>query len=178
MTVEEIKEQYTMRDIVSSYGIQIKRNGMCSCPFHADRHPSMKIYPDGFKCFSCGEHGDIFKFIERVENCSFKDAFLELGGTYEAHENTMHKELVKEKFARSRKLKNDKERADESFKRMFSKGIDKCKEIIHNNEPFSDEWCEAQNNLQFLLGAWDEKYIEEKEVNEIDVIRICRKIGC
>ena len=34
------------------------------CPIHAERTPSFTIYPDDrYKCFGCGEHGDIYDLI-------------------------------------------------------------------------------------------------------------------
>ena len=93
MTAEEIKKTYSMTDILSRYGISV-RHGMCGCPFHGiDRHPSMQVFKDGFKCHTCNEHGDIFDFVMLKERCSFKDAFISLGGTYE-HKDTKKKQTL------------------------------------------------------------------------------------
>ena len=44
MTAEEIKQQYSMRDVVEMYGFHPNRAGFISCPFHSGDHsPSMKI---------------------------------------------------------------------------------------------------------------------------------------
>ena len=84
MTKEEIKETYSMRDILERYGLEINRAGFCHCPFHqGDRDASLKVYEKDFNCFGCGVNGDIFTFIQRMENVSFREAFLILGGTYE-----------------------------------------------------------------------------------------------
>ncbi len=43
MTVEEIKETYSMRDVVGRYGFQPNHRGFISCPFHhGDRQASLK----------------------------------------------------------------------------------------------------------------------------------------
>ena len=39
---EQVKECVTARQAAEHYGIKVKRNGMACCPFHKDRHPSMK----------------------------------------------------------------------------------------------------------------------------------------
>ena len=45
MTVEEIKQTYSMRDILDRYGIHVNRSSFASCPFHTgDRTPSLKVY--------------------------------------------------------------------------------------------------------------------------------------
>ena len=39
---EQVKECVTARQAAEHYGIKVKRNGMACCPFHKDRHPSMR----------------------------------------------------------------------------------------------------------------------------------------
>ena len=64
MTSEELKEEYSMRDVAERYGFQPNRAGFINCPFHkGDRDASMKIYKDSYHCFGCGKSGDIFSFI-------------------------------------------------------------------------------------------------------------------
>jgi DNA primase len=52
------------------------RNYTCCCPFHAEKTPSFHINVDeGFyKCFGCGESGDVFSFIMKIENLSFMES--------------------------------------------------------------------------------------------------------
>lgn len=84
MTREEIKEQYSMSDIAARYGLYPNRAGFIKCPFHTGDHTaSMKIYKDNYHCFGCRANGDIFSFIQQMNNCDFKTAFLSLGGTYQ-----------------------------------------------------------------------------------------------
>lgn len=85
MTKEEIKERYSMREIIARYGLYPNRSGFISCPFHkGDREASMKIYDKDFHCFGCGANGDIFSFVQRMEDISFREAFQSLGGTYQS----------------------------------------------------------------------------------------------
>lgn len=85
MTSEEIKQTYSMRDILNKCGLpQPNRSGFIQCPFHkGDREASMKIYDKDFNCFGCGANGDIFTFIEMFYGISFKEAFRMLGGGYD-----------------------------------------------------------------------------------------------
>ena len=81
MTLEEIKGNTTMREILARYSLpQPNRRGFILCPFHADKSPSMRIYERDYYCFGCGEGGDVFDFVQRMENLSFREAFEELGG--------------------------------------------------------------------------------------------------
>ena len=52
-------------------------NGMCVCPFHADKNPSMKV-DRRFHCFGCQEDGDVIDFVSRLEAVSPKEAALML----------------------------------------------------------------------------------------------------
>lgn len=74
--LDRIRETVTMRDVLSHYGIGVDRTGFAVCPFHNDRHPSMKVYPGdrGYFCFVCHEGGDALRFIQKMEGCSFGEA--------------------------------------------------------------------------------------------------------
>lgn len=54
------------------------------CPFHNDRHPSLHIHVEGqyYKCFACGEGGDLFRFVQQMEGCDFRQALKLLAGWY------------------------------------------------------------------------------------------------
>lgn len=49
---EAVKQSVTTRQAAEYYGIRVNRNGMCLCPFHEDKHPSMKV-DKRFHCFAC-----------------------------------------------------------------------------------------------------------------------------
>jgi DNA primase len=52
------------------------------CPFHDDHNPSLRVDPDrqSYKCWSCGEGGDCYTFVQKMENVGFPEA-LELLAT-------------------------------------------------------------------------------------------------
>jgi hypothetical protein len=67
MTIfEQVKSALDMPTVARSYGLNINRSGMAICPFHDEKTPSAKIYPDSFHCFGCGEHGDVIRFTEKM----------------------------------------------------------------------------------------------------------------
>ena len=53
---KQTKESITTKQAAEIYGVKVKRNGMACCPFHNDKHPSMKV-DKNFYCFACGEKG-------------------------------------------------------------------------------------------------------------------------
>ena len=54
---------------------------MACCPFHDDKHPSMKI-DHRFHCFGCQADGDVIDFTARLFSLSSKEAALKLAGGF------------------------------------------------------------------------------------------------
>ncbi len=63
---EAVKQSVTTRQAAEHYGIRVGRNGMCVCPFHDDKNPSMKV-DRRFHCFGCQADGDVIDFVSRLE---------------------------------------------------------------------------------------------------------------
>ena len=63
---ELVKQNICVPDAAKHYGLQVNRNVMCSCPFHEDQHPSMKLNERYFYCFGCGATGDVIDFVARL----------------------------------------------------------------------------------------------------------------
>lgn len=76
--LDELKRKVDFIGIVSKY-VQLKqrgRNFWGCCPFHHEKTPSFSVDPyEGFyHCFGCKEGGDVVRFVQKMENCSFPDA--------------------------------------------------------------------------------------------------------
>ena len=74
---EAVKQSVTTRQAAERYGIKVNRNGMCVCPFHNDKNPSMKV-DRRFYCFGCGATGDVIDFVSRLHGIGSKEAALML----------------------------------------------------------------------------------------------------
>lgn len=81
---QKVKETVTMQQAAQYCGLQAGRNGLCLCPFHKDRHPSLKLYPNGkgFYCFTCGTGGDQIKFVSLYRGISNEAAAKELASAF------------------------------------------------------------------------------------------------
>ena len=70
---EVVKQSVTAREAAELYGIAVGCGGMACCPFHDDRHPSMKV-DARFHCFGCGADGDVIDFTARLYNLAPREA--------------------------------------------------------------------------------------------------------
>jgi len=147
LTSEEIKDSYSMRDIVGRYGFIPDRKGFISCPFHqGDRQASLKVYAKDFHCHACGANGDIFTFIQLMDDVDFKEAFLLLGGVYEETDRktaAIRRAEFKRKRARI-------EAENKSFMIWWKERFYQvCKllqwldQLIPQYDPYTTEWCAA-----------------------------------
>ena len=72
-----IKERVTAHRVFEYYGLTVDGHGFCRCPFHNDRHPSMKA-DKKFHCSGCGAHGDAIDFVSRFFGLTLKEAALKI----------------------------------------------------------------------------------------------------
>lgn len=77
--IEAIKARVSIAEIVGEY-VQLKSSGVGSlkglCPFHDEKSPSFNVRSDqGFyHCFGCSEGGDVYKFLQKIDNITFYEA--------------------------------------------------------------------------------------------------------
>ena len=76
--IERVREATDLTDVARDYGEtknagpgKVKMN--CPLPNHSEKTPSCYVQREFFKCFGCGEGGDVFKFIEKLENHDFNE---------------------------------------------------------------------------------------------------------
>lgn len=82
--VREVKEKTDIVAVIGEY-VNLKQAGRRFtglCPFHKEKSPSFTVSPDMqmYKCFGCGEAGDVFTFLEKHEGMEFRDALKFLAG--------------------------------------------------------------------------------------------------
>ena len=161
MTVEDIKHAYTMRDILIRYGITVNKKEFACCPFHQEKTPSMQVFHDSYRCYGCGEYGDIFDFVQKMDHLDFKDAYLLLGGEYQ------HNFSARLKADREQKRRQAIETSLNALKEQIStkyKDITISQSLLRLCEPFDDDWCYIKNELDLTFAKIE---MLESEVDEI-----------
>ena len=76
--IQQVKRANDIVDVIGSH-LELKRSGanfMARCPFHGEKTPSFNVNRNLqiYKCFGCGESGDVIKFVEKYESCTFMEA--------------------------------------------------------------------------------------------------------
>ncbi len=120
---EEIKNRLDIVDVISKF-VVLKKSGhnyMGLCPFHNEKTPSFTVTPSRqiFKCFGCGEGGDVLAFLMKINNQNFMEVVQEQA-------EILGIELPKASSGKdSKEYKKEKERLLEAVKYSM--------EFYHNN---------------------------------------------
>jgi len=78
--VDDVKDRLSAVELIGRT-VQLKqagRNHRGLCPFHSEKTPSFFVFPESnnYKCFGCGEGGDIFTFTMKTQNLEFREALV------------------------------------------------------------------------------------------------------
>lgn len=153
MTKEEVKERYSMADILERYGLpEPNRRGFIRCPFHDENTPSMKVYKKDFHCFGCGANGDVISFVERMEGVSFSEALKSLGGDT-GSSFSARMEIYQARKRREKKLQIEAVLAEK--REMNYRQMKLFRRALEMSEPLSEGWAMAYNELQYQEYLWD-----------------------
>lgn len=79
---ENIKAAISVKQAAEHFGLKVSRNGMACCPFHHDRHPSLKLNEDYFFCFGCGAKGDVIDLVAKRFDLSGYEAAQKLAADF------------------------------------------------------------------------------------------------
>ncbi|WP_108251207.1 DNA primase [Planctomonas deserti] len=90
--IDEVRSRVNLADVVGEY-VTLKSAGVGSlkglCPFHDERSPSFHVRPQvGFyHCFGCGEGGDVYTFLQKMDHVTFAEAVERMAGRvgYQLH---------------------------------------------------------------------------------------------
>lgn len=155
---QTVKENVTARQAAEQYGLKINRNGMICCPFHDDRHPSMKV-DKGFCCFACGAKGNVITFVADFFHLAPLEAAKKLAEDFQIPIFT-----------------------DNAKKRNTSKKKEKTKRTWYQTEKKFEEWEQESirilSDYLHLLEEWKIRYAPKTPGEEwkAEFIEACQQI--
>jgi len=170
-----VKENVTARQAAEQYGLKVNKNGMVCCPFHDDRHPSMKV-DKGFCCFACGAKGDVITFVADFFHLAPLEAAKKLAEDFQIPvftDNAKKRNASKKKEKPKRTLYQTEKKfeewkiryapktPEEEWKAEFIEACQQTEKINYDLDLLV--FGELQDRIEFLLDSGkDVKRIEER----------------
>lgn len=169
--VDEIKSRLDIVEVIKEYTNlkQVGANWKALCPFHNEKTPSFMVSQDKqvWHCFGCGEGGDIFTFIEKIENVDFMEALRILA----RKANVELKEFNKKELSqRARLLDIHKEAARFWQKKLFSEEGKEARDYL-KSRGFAKEIV-LKWQLGYAVESWDSvfNFLRERGYSEKEII--------
>lgn len=134
---KEVKSRVTAKMAAEHYGLRVYHNGMAHCPFHDDKHPSMKV-DETYYCFACGVSGDAIDYVAKMFGLSQYNAALKLNQDF-----SLGIEIAfSSKKKKGRSNKKPKEKSKQERANLIQKKL--------------DEWLTYATNVLIRYLKWIE----------------------
>lgn len=186
--IQELKKNIDIVPIIESAGMELKQRGQRwsgLCPFHSEKTPSFFVFHDNrFKCFGCGEHGDVIDFVQKFYDFDFKQACRFLGIN---HQGKITPKIRKEIEQRKRKAEAIRKFEEWRGQYLWHLGtlINKTEKLLKGVTYEDLRWyCQLIDGLatwhyhsDILMTGSDEEKIKLYEDVNYDRIRFRRKIN-
>jgi DNA primase len=170
--IQKIKDSNDIVDIVSEK-VKLKRAGKYYtglCPFHNEKSPSFTVTPDRqiYKCFGCGEGGNVITFIMKTRNMDFFEAVKLLGERANIQIETENTKTVKQKDANEKLYKINTEAARFFFAKLRT---NKSAMSYFTGRGISENTLKSFG-LGFAPSSWNElmKFLKSKGYTELDML--------
>ncbi len=175
-----LKESVTMPMLIDYLRIESNRGYIC-CPFHSEKTPSMKIWDDHYKCYGCGEYGDVISFTQKYYNIGFIKAVEMLNEAFNVG-LPMNRKMTPNEIRRAREAqqrRNEEKARSDRIKEQFNTlnilwaSLDRI--IIDHPVPDNERTAAAYRDRQYIAYLIDyfnpnEGYSEaffSTQINEI-----------
>ena len=149
----QVKDSSDIVDVIASY-ISLQKKGRyywACCPFHGEKTPSFCVDKDRqfFYCYGCHTGGDVFTFVQKIENSTFPEAVKSLAGRANVPIPEMHRTA-----ADTRREENRKEmyRVNDLACRYFAACLQKTKPGVAALEYFHNRGITDAIIERFSLG--------------------------
>ena len=179
--IEEIKARCDIASVIGDY-IKIQPSGQnykALCPFHVEKTPSFHISTakQVYKCFGCGEGGDVINFVMKMENLDFMDAVRLLANRCGIDINFNIDEETKQKIELSKKYQDIHTEAARFYFSNLVKSKNRGYDYLRNRG--LDDKTIKRFGLGYSQDSWDslmDYLIEEKGYSQEELLE-CGLIG-
>lgn len=115
-----LDDYLVLPEVFKFYGYEIKYNGFCCCPFHAEDTPSCKVNQYQYHCFGCDARGNALSFVKKLFNIDFKTAMQKINADFGLN-------LLDTELSQEQKLKIQKRKREIYEKNQEQKWLDDIK---------------------------------------------------
>lgn len=179
--IEEIKARCDIASVIGDY-IKIQPSGQnykALCPFHVEKTPSFHISTakQVYKCFGCGEGGDVINFVMKIENLDFMDAVRLLANRCGIDINFNIDEETKQKIELSKKYQDIHTEAARFYFSNLVKSKNRGYDYLRNRG--LDDKTIKRFGLGYSQDSWNslmDYLIEEKGYSQEELLE-CGLIG-
>ena len=146
--IDTINERTDIVQVIGAH-VQLRKAGVrytgC-CPFHQERTPSFYVFPGTgtYKCFGCGEGGDVIKFVQKIENKTFVEAVHSLAS------------------AAGVQIEEEQEDAEAKQRRMHREAL-----LIANEQVakfYREQFLQSKEAQAYAYNRWGEDYCNIKSI--------------
>lgn len=172
--IDDIRNSASISEVIGHY-IPLAKKGksfVANCPFHDDHDPSLKISEDKqiYRCFACGNGGNVFTFVMNYKKISFVEAVKEVGDIIGKHieidetkkkkdPNEKYYEVLKAYFEETNYLLTATRAGEKALNYLSERGLDQ--EIIEKfNIGFNPD-----DNFMY-------KYLKQKDFKDEDIVTV------
>jgi len=168
-TIEQVKARADIVEVIGER-VELRRAGStfkACCPFHNEKTPSFTVNPaEGFfKCYGCGEGGDVFAFLQKYDRMEFPDAVKMLAGRYGVTvEEDGRPQTEAEKAAKNKK-KEERKVAEAWLLRVHQVAQEHYSELLWHDEYGKEarDFLDLRGITEETARAWGLGYAPKRE---------------
>lgn len=127
ITIEAVKSHNPIRAAFETAGIRLVKD-KAPCPFHPDKHPSLTLRGERWRCWGCGEGGDVIDFTAKFYGLNTKGAIRFLADR--AGIKTANTQAEKAAAEKARKERESKAEAVRAFRKWEQKEVAEIAAIL------------------------------------------------
>ena len=155
----DVKAAVTTRQSAVFYGLKVSANDMTCCPFHPDKHPSMKV-DERYYCFGCHQTGDVIHFVASLFHLGQYEAAMKLANDF--HIQVSDGERPAKKKVRRGFVPFKPDMASLSAKVAAIQ----AEAAQHQLEAWINHAADVLAQYKLLLGAWREEYAPQNDEDD------------
>lgn len=174
-----------MAQVVDLYVHEPIKKQYIPCPFHSDKTPSLRIYPESFYCFGCGVGGNVINFVRHYFDIGFMDAVRKIDSDFSLFmfdkptltQHRKQKSMLNKRKIEQEELQKQLFESNEKYKKLcqYHRWLirqEPTKYIIHDTEFLErllDRYLSTDEIIPFdataLLNALKTKFCSIEEVD-------------